>query len=122
MVVVVLVQDISDEVRSEVFAGQHVGRHWARRQQTLAVGRHDALTQGAGGLGTHHPFLDHVLFVALGNRARRRVEEANAEFLSDRELSVLGTFLGTRAFFPLGERRPRRRLFESAEGDLRSGF
>ena len=67
VVVMILVQDITDEHWTEVLAGQHVGGQ--RRQQALTVGRDDAFAEIAGDLGPDHQFLNDEFFIALGHRA-----------------------------------------------------
>src|SRR5215472_5983488 len=87
--VVVLVQDVGEQGRTEVAGQGVVGQ---RRQQGLAVGGHDAFAAIAGNLAVKYQFLDKEVLVAVGGRAGRRVGEGNLDLDGGAEGGDLGAF------------------------------
>ena len=119
VLVVVLVEDETDQVGSEVAAGQDIGGEWGH--QALAVGGQPAFAAVADDAGLEDQILNDEVLVSLEDRPGRDVGQGDDDLLGDGQLGGLGALGGAGPFRLRVAGRPGRRL-EGAGGDPGSGL
>jgi hypothetical protein len=119
VLMVVLVEDETDQVGSEVAAGQDVGGE--RSHHTLPTGGQPAFAAIADDAWLEDQLLNDEVLVAFEAGAQRDVGQGDDDLFGDGQLGGLGAFGGARPF-GLGVARRSRRRLEGAGNDPGSGL
>ena len=119
VLVVVLVEDVTDQVRSVVAAGQDIGREWG--DQACAVGGQPAFATVADDTGLEDQILNDEVLVSFEDGLIRVVVQRDDDVLGDGQLGGLGALGGAGPFGIGVAGRPGRRL-ERAGSDPGSGL
>jgi hypothetical protein len=119
VLVVILVEDETDQVRPEVAAGDDVVRQGG--DQGLAVGGLPAFAAVAGDLGAEDQVLDDEVLVPFEGRLRGYIGDRDDDLVGDDQLGGLGS-LGGPGSFLAGLGRLAGRSFEATGSDHGTRF
>src|SRR3954447_861256 len=110
-----LIDHVGDQARAKVVARRRDAAG-QRREQILAIGGDDAFAQVQRGGAVDHEILDEVFLVAIVLGTGRAAGEGQDDRFGVKEHILLGAFLRTGSFCPIGRRGVRRRRFQPAGG------